>query len=79
MSSESVMELKWWIQNLETHNGKPVQFQDPTIITTTDASKKFVGEDEPTPSVRQMVIGGDSVPGIKSSSICTDDLGQSSL
>lgn len=84
ISSESIMELKWWIQNLETHNGKPVQFQDPTIVITTDASKKgWGGRDEPTQSVRQMVIGRDSVPykfpGIKSSSICTDDFGQSSL
>lgn len=43
ISSESIMELKWWIQNLETHNGKPVQFQDPTIVITTDASKKGWG------------------------------------
>lgn len=45
-------------------------------------SKNRLG-DEPTPSVRQMVIGEHSVPyqfpGIKSSLICTDDFGQSSL
>lgn len=55
LSSESIMELKWWIQNLEIHNGKPVQFQDPTMIITTDASKIGEGRDEPnaTTSVRR--------------------------
>lgn len=43
ISMESRAELQWWIQNLETVNGKPIHFLDPTFIVTTDASKKGWG------------------------------------
>lgn len=43
ISPESQIELQWCPQNLEALNGKPIHFQDPTMIITTDASKKGCG------------------------------------
>jgi hypothetical protein len=58
LSPGSRQELLWWIHNVEICNGKPIRFQDPVIVITTDASKKRLGSDEQSEGFRQVDTGG---------------------
>lgn len=58
LSQDSQQELFWWIHNMEGCNGKPIHFQDPSIVITTDASKKGWGCDEQSKGIWQMDTGG---------------------
>jgi hypothetical protein len=42
-SQLAIEELNWWMKNVEDCNGKPIQIQDPSVILTTDASKRGWG------------------------------------
>jgi len=43
LSQLAIEELNWWMKNVEDCNGKPIQIQDPSVILTTDASKRGWG------------------------------------
>ena len=42
-SQLAIEELNWWMKNVEDCDGKPIQIQDPSVILTTDASKRGWG------------------------------------
>ena len=39
LSSDAILELKWWIQNLSLMEGNPIQLPPPELIICSDAAK----------------------------------------
>jgi hypothetical protein len=56
-SQLAIEELNWWMKNVEDCNGKPIQIQDPSVILTTDASKRGWGTEWDN-KVRPLVSSG---------------------
>ena len=46
LSKKAILELKWWIENLELLNGKPITINTPDLWISTDAAKRKNGVGE---------------------------------